>query len=328
MTRGILRALIPLFVVIVAATLGYWLIWDWSFLDALYMVAITVGTIGFREVHPLTASGQLFTIVVIVAGIVAGGYALTRVFNLLLEGQLQGYWEARRMNKRIEELSGHTILAGLGRVGSSVASALEHAGQPFVVVDQSEECVDSARAGGWLAIQGNATDEDVLMSAGILRAGSVVTALDTDAENLFVTVMARDLHPELFIVARSSHENNESKMLKAGANRVLTPNVIAGRRMATMVMHPTVSDYLDLVTHGSGVEFRLQEVEVPAGSPLVDRTIGDMRVRERTGAYVLAVRHRDGRIDTNPTADTEIHAGDRLVVLGTGSQVDSLAREV
>jgi voltage-gated potassium channel len=323
--RRLLIALLPIAVVLAASALGYMAFWGWSLQDALYMTVITVGTVGFREVRPLTPSGELFTMAVILAGIIAGTYALSGILSVLLEGQLFGVWEGRRMTRRIADLHGHTVLAGIGRVGSAVARTLVDAGAPFVVVDASDEAVQMARDEEWPFVQGDATDEDVLREAGVERAGSVITALDTDAENLYVTVTVRALNPGVFIVSRSSHESTEKKLLQAGANRVLTPNVIGGRRMATMALHPTVSDYLDLVAHGSGLEYRLQEVVLAPGSWLDGRSLAEARVRETTGAYVLAVRHRDGEIDTNPAASTTVHAGDRLVVLGTGAQVESVA---
>jgi len=325
MRRTVVLALLPIAVVAVAGVLGYIVLWDWGFIDAFYMTVITIGTVGFREVRPLTPAGEIFTSALVLAGIVAGGYGLSRVFALLLEGQLLGVWEARRMSKKISDLQNHTVLAGTGRVGAAVARTLAAAGADFVVVDTCDECIAVAREEGWLYVQGDATSEEILIEAGIERAGSIVTALDSDAENLFVTVTARSLNPTMFIVARSSHESTEVKLLKAGADRVLTPNLIGGRRMATMVLHPTVSDYLDLVSHGSGLEYRLQEVELGPGSWLDGRSIADARVRQTTGAYILAVRHRDGRIDTNPSADAVLHAGDHLVVLGTGSQVDAIS---
>ena len=324
MRRYALRVLWPVLAVIVFGALGYIVFWGWSPLDALYMVVITVGTVGYREVRPLGVGGQIYTMCLIVAGIVAGGYALSRLFALLLEAELTGVWGTRRMEKTINRLSGHTVLAGMGRVGSAVARTLADEAAAFVVIDTCDDCIATAREEGWLYVQADATEEEVLLQAGIERAGALVTALDTDAENLFVTVSARSLNPDLFIVARSSHETTEAKLLKAGANRVLTPNLIGGRRMATMVLNPTVSDYLDLVSHGSGLEYRLQEVELEPGSWLDGKSIAQSRVREATGAYILAVRHRDGRIDSNPSAATVVHAGDHLVVLGTGQQVEAI----
>lgn len=324
MTRRVLIALVPLLIVVTLGTAGYVLFWAWTPLEALFMTVITVATVGYGEVRPLDPAGQVFTIVLIVAGVGSATYGVGRIIDIVLQEQLQGRWKERRMSNRIAALSGHTIVAGLGRVGSVVARELQSQGVTFVVVDNCEECIVGAQERGWLCVNGDATEEETLQRAGVKHAGSIVTALDADAENLFVTVTARALNPQIFIVARSSHESSEEKLLKGGANRVLTPNVIGGRRMATMVLHPTVSDYLDLVSHGSGVEYRLQEVGLRAGSNFDGLTIEQARVRERTGAYILAVRHRDGRIDANPSASTVVHEGDKLVVLGTSRQVEDL----
>ena len=313
--------------VIVAGTLGYVLIEHWGVADALYMTIITVGTVGFREIHPLSRAGEVFTMVLILAGVGALGFALGQFVEFLLEGHLTGFLEGRRMEKRIEALDGHTIVAGYGRVGKVVARTLADEGSPFVIVDTSAEAADVAHDEGWTFIQGDATEESVLVDAGVERAGAIVTALSADAENLFVTVTARALNPKIFIVARSAHESTEAKLINAGANRTITPNVIGGRRMASMVLHPTVSDYLDIVATGEGVEFRLQEIGLTPTSCFVGQTLAQARIRERTGAQVVAILHVDGHVNANPAADTMLVPGERLVVLGTPDQVAVLADE-
>lgn len=311
--------------VLVAGTLGYLVIEGWSLLDAVYMTVITVGTVGFREVHPLSANGQVFTILLILAGVGALGFAFGQMLEFIVEGRIYDIMEGRRMEKRLVGLSGHTIVAGFGRVGSVVARTLADEGTPFVIIDQEQDAALVARENDWVFVQGDATEEETLLAAGIERAGSLVTALSGDAENLFVTVTARSLNADIFIVSRSSHESTEAKLLKAGANRTITPNVIGGRRMASMVMHPTVSDYLDIVTHGEGVEFRLQEIELAEGSRFIGRTIAEARIREITGAQVVAILKNDGAVDANPSAASVLSAGERLVVLGTVDQVAVLA---
>lgn len=313
--------------VIVLGTIGYTLIEGWSLFDSLYMTVITVGTVGFGEVHPLSDAGRLFTVFLILAGVAALGFAIGQLLEFLVEGHLTGMLEVRRMEKLIGALSGHTIVAGAGRVGSVVAETLAEEGAQFVVVDVSPEAEQHAKESGWLFIHGDASDESTLLMAGIERAGSIVTALSSDAENLFVTVTARSLSPSVFIVARSSHQTTEAKLLKAGANRTITPNVIGGRRMASMVLHPTVNDYLDIVTRGEGVEFRLQEVELTPTSSFVNRSLASAHVREETGAQVVAILHPDGKVDANPSPETVLRAGERLVVLGTVEQVARLADE-
>lgn len=231
------------------------------------------------------------------------------------------------MDKRLAELRGHTIVAGLGRVGGVVARALADEGASFAVIDSDADATSVATRAGWCVVQGDATEEEALRRAGIERAGSVVTALSGDAENLFVTISARALNPDAFIVARSEHESTEAKLLTVGANRVITPNVIGGRRMASMVLYPTVSDYLDLVSGSQGVEFRLQEVELCLGSCFVGQTIAEARIRETTGAQVVAILNPDATVDANPSATTRLVPGQRLVVLGSADQVAALSEQ-
>lgn len=325
MRRRLVWAFVALVSVLMVGVLGYMIVEGWGFLDALYMTVITVGTVGFREIHPLSRAGEAFTMFMIFIGVAALGFSLAQFVEFLLEGHLLGFLEGRRMEKRIANMSDHTIIAGAGRVGAVVARSLAEEGASFVIVDITQEAADAARENGWVLVLGDATEEEVLQQAGIARAGSLVTALSADAENLFVTVTARSLSPDIFIVARSSHQSTEAKLVKAGANRTITPNVIGGRRMASMVLHPTVSDYLDIVSSGEGVEFRLQEVQLNASSSFVGASLADSRIRERTGAQVVAVLHADGRVDANPSANTILEAGERLVVLGTPDQVAVLA---
>jgi len=327
MTRRLAWAIALLGGVIVVGTLGYATLEHWSLIDALFMTVITVGTVGFNEVHPLDRTGQIFTIVLILAGVGALGFAFAQFIEFLVEGHLGSLLEGRRMERRIEALSGHTIVAGLGRVGSVVARTLDEERGPFVVVDQATESVDAAHDAGWVFVQGDATEEDVLRAAGIERARAIVTALSGDAENLFVTVTARALNPEIFIVARSSHESTEAKLLNAGANRTITPNVIGGRRMASMVLNPSVSDYLEIVTSGAGVEFRLQELVLGPASCFAGRSIAQSRIRDTTGAQVVAIVKIDGTVDANPDPNSVLEVGERLVVLGTPEQVATLAVE-
>jgi len=325
MNRRFVWALGILVCVFAAGTVGYMLIEGWNLLDSLYMTTITVGTVGFSEVHPLSPSGRVFTIWLIVAGVGALGFAFGQLVEFVFEGRIQEILEGRRMGRRLENLSGHTVVAGYGRVGSVVARALADEGAQLVIVDLADESESAARESDWLFVRGDATEEEVLEQAGIRRAGSIVTALSADAENLFVTVTARALNPELFIVARSSHESTEAKLIKAGANRTITPNVIGGRRMASMVLHPTVSDYLDIVSSGAGVEFRLQEIVLEPQSCFVGRSLAEARIREITGAQVVAILKADGTVDANPSAASVLVTGERLVVLGTVDQVAVLA---
>ncbi|MHB9002699.1 MAG: potassium channel family protein [Coriobacteriia bacterium] len=326
MTRRMAISLLMVVVVICFGVLGYVVIEDASVFDSLYMTVITVATVGYAETFELSPEGRAFTMVLIITGLGAVLFAVGTFIDFVVEGHFMQLVEGRRMATDISHLHKHQIVAGMGRVGSVVARVLADEKADFVVVDHDAARIESARASGWLAIHGDASDEAILSAAGIDRAHSLITALDTDAANLFVTVTARAMNADLFIVARSSHESTESKLLAAGANRIMTPNVLGGRRMANMVLHPAVSDYLEFVTHGDSVEYRMQDVPVSEDGGLVDKPLRESRIRGVTGAYVLAVHSSDGNVDTHPTADTVLRANDRLIVLGTAAQLDELCR--
>jgi voltage-gated potassium channel len=317
MPRRVLVAAGALLSVVTLGTVGFMVLGPAPLLDALYMTVITISTVGFREVTPVNQATTVFTIFLVLAGVVGIGYSFGIIVEFMVEGHLTSILEGRRMQKRISELDSHYVIAGMGRVGSVVAAELTDAGVSFVVIDSCETCRETADEAGWLLIHGDATDEKVLIDAGIERARGLVAALDTDADNLFVSLSARTLNPSVQIVARSTSLTSESKILRSGADRVITPNVIGGRRMAAMLLKPAVADYLDVVTQSEGIEFRIDAFTVRSTSELVGRSIRDSRLYDRTGAFVLAVRRPGGPMKTGPASDDVLHAGDELVVLGT-----------
>jgi voltage-gated potassium channel len=325
MLRRLVYALSVFVAVLVVGTLGYVAIAGWPPLDALYMTVITMGGVGYREVYPLTQAGQLWTMLVIVSGVGALGFAVITVTDFMVEGHFSGILEGRRMDKRIAGLTGHNVVAGLGRVGRVVAEEFEAHSVPFVVIDTSDEALAEARSRGWAFIQGDATEEETLRSAGLEKAASLVTALDSDAANVFVTLTARGIAPGLLVVARATTPSAEDKLRRAGADRVITPTEIGGRRMASMVMRPRIVDFLDVVAGTQHTELKMEEMTLAEGDPYVGRTIADAHIRSQTGVYVLAVHAADGAENSNPDSGTVMKAGDRLVVLGSDDQLRALA---
>lgn len=317
-------ALALLLVVVAFGVGGYMAIEGWSFLDALFMTVTTLSTVGYKEVHDLSTAGQIFTIFLIIVGVGGMLYTVTTVVAYVVEVQFPGIFRRRRMTERIAELRNHYIVCGYGRVGHFVAQELSRERARFVVVEADPEVLRECESVGHPCLLGDATTDETLKMVGIDRARGLVAALDTDEKNLYVVLSARVLRPDIFIVARATSEDAEAKLKRVGANRVLTPYATAGRRMATLLMRPLVADFLDTVMHSEQMELLLEEITIPDGSPLANLTIGEMHVRTRTGAFILAIQRRDGTMVTTPGGETPLQEGDELVVLGTRAQLRHL----
>ncbi len=319
--RRIQLALLAVLGVMIAGSVGYFVL-GFSPLDAVYQTVTTITTVGFREVRPLTQAGKIFTIALILAGVGTALYAFSVVIESLVEGHLRQMLGRRRMERDIARMSGHAIVCGWGRVGRSVCGYLAGQGTQVVVVDNNP---DRVAAVPHPALTGDVTDDDVLHKAGVMRARALVTAINTDAENVYVTLSARALRPDLVIIARARTEASEPKLLRAGATRVVNPQRIGGQRIAAAALQPNVVEFLDVVMHDGSLEFRLEEVAVHAGSRIAGRTLRETSVGEATGALVLAMRGRDGRFLTNPPTQTRIEAGHVLIAIGTERQLSALA---
>jgi voltage-gated potassium channel len=307
--------------VLIIGTAGYVAL-GLTLIDAIYQTVTTVTTVGFKEVGgDFGTAKRIYTICLIFVGVGVVLYTLTTLLEALVEGDLRDLLGRRRMERDIAALSNHVIICGWGRVGRSLAEHLADEGEHVVVIEQDLERV---RDTPFPAVEGDATEDDVLRRAGIDRARALVAALDTDAGNLFVVVAGRALRPDLFIVARVRTVSAEEKLRRGGADRVVNPQEIGGQRMAAFVMQPHVSEFLDVVMHDRSMEFRLQEIEVPAESPLAGQTLRDTQIRDRTGALVLAMRSGDGRFRTNPAPEMTVDPGDVLIAIGTSPQLDAL----
>lgn len=313
-------------VVIVFGTTGY-LILGLSFVDAMYQTVLTISTVGYREIGEesgqIDSAYRLFTMALILVGVGAVLYTLTVLFETVVEGRLTDLFWRRRMERELAAEHDHVIICGGGRLGRTVADYLANAGRHVVVIDRDPDLLADQPH---LNVSGDATDDEVLAKAGLDRAGALVAALDNDAGNLYVTLTARSARPDLFIISRARVDSAEPKMRQAGANRVINPQFIGGRRIAAMTLQPHVADFMDVVMHDGSLEFRLEEVRVPEGSPLNGRTLREAHLRDRTGAMVLAVRRPDGEFITNPPPDTPLGEGEVLITIGTVEQLASLSR--
>jgi voltage-gated potassium channel len=313
-------AMAALSVVVAVGTAGYMML-GFGFLDALYQTVTTVTTVGFREVNPLSPTGQVFTIALILVGVGTALYALGAMLEGFVEGDLRTHLGRRRMDRTISRMSGHVIVCGWGRVGTSSRQYLRDTGLQIVAVDRDPARLEDIDE---LHVLGDVTNDSVLASAGIERAYALIAALDTDADNVFVTLSARALRPDLVIIARARDESSTAKLLRAGANRAVNPQLMGGRRMAAFALQPHVADFLDVVMHDDELDYRLEQVEIGAESPLQGQTLQDGAVHLHSGVLLLALRTPDGRFLANPDPTTPIATGSVLIVLGTPAQLTAV----
>ncbi len=319
--RRVRLALGALALVLVVGSVGYVLL-GFGPLDAIYQTVSTVTTLGFASPHRLGAGDKVFTIFLMLFGVGTALYAFSTVLALFVDGHLQGLVRRHRVERGIARMHGHVIVCGWGRVGSEVARFLNNAGRDVVVIDRDGERLASVP---YPTVHGDVTDDDVLRQAGIERAATLVAALDTDADNLYVTVASKSMRADLQIIARARSQSSELKLVRAGADRVVNPQQLGGDRMASFVTQPHVVDFVDVVMHDGSLRFRLGETTVAADSNLAGTSLRTAHVRDQTGALVLAIRRRDGSFITNPSPEESMAAGDVLISVGTDEQLAALA---
>lgn len=326
--RILLKPLLLIAALMVAGTAAYRWVEGWSLLDSIYMVVITLSTVGFREVRNLSPAGQVITMGIILVGLVAISVAVGSFSRMLLEGEIRRVLGRRRMEKELSKLRDHYIICGYGRVGRIVCRELQEEGVSVVVIDADERATQRADADGHLYVLGEATEEETLEAAGIERAKGLVLALPDEADNVYVTLLAKDVRPDLYVLARGISDNGERRLLAAGADRVISPNIIGGHRLAQAVLRPSVVEFVDIVTGRRHLELQLDELKVPEGSQFADRTIGECDVRRNYGLVVVGIIAPDGKMTFNPAPDDRIPVGSTLIVLGHRENLDRFAESV
>ncbi len=314
-----------LIVVVAVGTIGYMIIENWHFFDALYMTIITIGTVGFREVAPLSHPGQVFTMWLIIFGIGVGGYALANLSAFIVEGHIQNIFRGRKMQKQINQLQNHIIVCGYGRTAVEIVNELVKAKKPFVIIENKEDVIEELKAHGLLVLDGDATDDEVLEEAGVYRAEGLITTLPNDADNVYVVLTARGMNPKLRIVSRAIDEQSSRKLMRAGANKVISPYAIAGKRMANLLLKPRIVDFLDIMSQSEELELKIEEVKIEKNSPLVNHTLRESNIKAETGgATVIGYLDSSGRIIINPPGELVLKEGLVLFVLGTNQQINRL----
>lgn len=318
-----LTGLVVMGIIFVGGVCGYMLIEGWGLLDSLYMVVITLSTVGFTEIHPMSAKGRVFTMGLILSGVGTFAYLIGSFTQLLAEGRLQHFLGRRRMQLEIDKLSGHFIICGFGRIGSIVAKQLQREGHPLVVVEREQELLEEMEALDILHVHGDATSDETLLAAGLSKAKTLITALTQEAANVYVTLTARQLNPELTIVARADAESHISRLKRAGADRVVLPTLIGGLRMAQTVLKPTATDLME-VALGGNMELQMEELPVCAGSHLAGRDLKSSGIRPRLNVIIIAIKKKNDAMVFNPGPDTLIEESDTLIAIGRPDHLQTL----
>lgn len=321
--RGQVLSTVLLALVLLGGTLGYVLIERWNAWDAFYMTMITITTVGFEEVHDLSWAGQVFTVVLVSTGVGTALYVFSLLTAEVVEGNLAARWEARLYARMLDDLRGHFIVCGYGRIGSIIVEEFRRQGTACVVIERDAERVRAAEEHGVPAVEADASQEEVLERVRIDRAAGLVAAVGTDAQNVYTVLSARLLRPDLFIIARAEADDTGRKMLRAGANRVISPYRIGALQMAQTALRPAVVDFVQLAS-SENLDLMMEQILIGTGSSIAGQSLVEASLRQRFGVVVVGIQRTDGHMDFNPAPDMDMRAGDRLVVLGRQEDLKDL----
>lgn len=322
--KNLISGIALLVVLLISGTVGYMIIEKWHFLNALYMTVITITTVGYGEVSEVSQAGRIFTIVLIFVGAGIVAYILGLVAQSMLDFQLRSILGGRKLGLKTKMIKNHYIICGYGRIGKVISQELKASRIPILVVDNS----DSANAlnnKGIPHIIDDATVEDVLIEAGIEKAKGLISVVSSDADNLFITMTARGLCPELFILARANEEHTHKKLLRAGANRAVMPHLIGGQKMAHTILKPAVTEFLELTIHDRNIELEMEELRVGAGSSLISLSLMELGIRQKMNVIIVAIKRKDGETIFNPSSQTRIESEDTLIALGYDDDLERLS---
>ncbi len=316
-------SLLSLIILIGGGTFGYSAIEDWNLFESLYMTIITLTTVGYNEVHNLSHQGQIFTIFLIIFGVGTIAYTIGSMIQFMVEGQLHQILGRKKVQKQIGRLQGHYIICGYGRIGRLISREFASKPTPFIVVENDPKRCQRLADDGHLFIEGDATQDEVLERAGIHQAKGLITAVTSDAANVFIILTARGINPELFIMARASEEGAEVKLVRAGANKVVSPYTIGANRMAQAILRPLVVDFIDIATGHKNISLQMEEIPVAPESRLVGKDLIQSGIRKELGLIIVGIKH-DGEMIFNPAANTIIEAGNTLIALGEYPEIQKL----
>jgi len=321
LTNKLKITLIILLYIFIIGTFGFHFIEGWGFLDSFYTMVTTLTTVGYGDFTPKTTGGKIFTVFIIIFGVGAMLYSFGLISETFIEGRLRRLLGRGKLEKIIEKMNNHYIICGGGRIGFLICRELIAGKMPCVVIDNDPEVIQKAQDEGFICFKGDATQDKVLIEAGIKRAKGVVCVLPSDAENLYVILTAKELNQKIYIISRSEEEESEHRLLRAGADRVMSPYTLGGVRMAMAILRPAMLDFIEITTRQQSLELRMEEIAVCKGSPFISKTLEDSGIRKRYGLIIVAVKNDSGKMIFNPMANYVIAEGDRLIAMGEDENV-------
>lgn len=322
--RHLKISIFVLMMLVSVGTSGFMIIESWRFLDALYMTVITLGTVGFKEIHDLSDHGKIFTMMLIVVGVSVLGYIVGSLAQIMFEGQIQRIMGRKRVEKMIDALKDHYIICGFGRIGSLICKEFKANDLRFVIVEKSVETIEKLDEDGYLHMRGDATLDETLLKAGIKRAKGLISVVTSDTENVYITLTARGLNPDLYILARSGEEGSDIKLKRAGANKVVSPYIIGGSRMAQSVLRPNVVDFIEIATGSEHMDLQMEEITIPDHSAFAGETLVSSGFRKEIGVIIVGIKKSHGKMVFNPHSQAKIEGGDTLIVLGEPQSIAKL----
>ena len=327
--RKIIIIAVTFLLLVLCGTFGYMYFESTGFWMGLYLTIITVFTVGYGDIVPIHPSGRIFTVFLVITSVSFVFYTFTKITETMIEGELRGLYKRRKMNKEISRLRDHYIVCGFGRIGKEICKILKENHRPFLVIEKDEDELKSLEELQYMRLQGDASADEVLQTAGIERAKGLVSVVASDADNLYITLTARGLNPGLFIMARSSGGPGvQTKLKRAGATKVISPYSIGARRMAHLIVRPTVTDFIDLTMRAGELDLMMEELLVSATSHLNGKNLIESEIRKKYDVIVVAIKREDGAMLFNPKPDSVIMAGDILIVLGASDHIVGLGKEM
>jgi voltage-gated potassium channel len=319
-------ALFGLLIIIIVGTFGYHLIEGWNFLESLYTTIQTISTVGYGDYTPQTGEGKLFTIILIIFGVGTMLYTVGMLAETMVEGRLRALTGKGKQGKMIEKIKNHYIICGCGRIGQLICRELKADKMDFVVIDSDPEVIQKIEEEGFVYYRGDATQDKSLLGAGIKRAKGIVCVLPTDAENLYVILTAKELNPNIYVLSRSEEEESEHRLLRAGADRVMSPYILGGMRMAMAILRPAMLDFIEITTSRQSLELRMEEMSVCDGSPIIGKSLEESEIRHNFGLIIVAVKKDSGKMIFNPLANYVIEKGDKLIAMGEDDNVSRFTK--